>query len=107
MKHLLAKAVAELPERERRVVDLHHFECLTMKEVAVALGICESRVSQIHTAAVLRLRVGLRELMENRPSVVAASPAKFVSAARRAPLAHLIRSGFDRGAELPAVRCAS
>jgi RNA polymerase sigma factor FliA len=107
MKHLLARAVAELPERERRVVDLHHFECLTMKEVAAALGICESRVSQIHTAAVLRLRVGLRELMENRPSVVAANPAKFVSAARRAPLAHLVRGGFDRGAELPAIRRAS
>jgi RNA polymerase sigma factor FliA len=64
MTGLLEKAIGELPERERQVLALYHFEELTMKEVGAALGIGESRVSQIHTAALLRLRVRLREMMD-------------------------------------------
>jgi RNA polymerase sigma factor FliA len=64
---LLEKAIGELPERERQVLALYHFEELTMKEVGAALGIGESRVSQIHTAALLRLRVRLPELTDRRP----------------------------------------
>jgi RNA polymerase sigma factor for flagellar operon FliA len=66
MTGLLAKAVGELPAREREVLALYHFEELTMKEVGAALGIGESRVSQIHTAALLRLRVRLRELLDKK-----------------------------------------
>jgi RNA polymerase sigma factor FliA len=71
MTGLLEKAIGELPERERQVLALYHYEELTMKEVGAALGIGESRVSQIHTAALLRLRVRLRELTE--PRVLAAT----------------------------------
>jgi len=65
MSGLLEKAIGELPARERQVLALYHFEELTMKEVGSVLGIGESRVSQIHTAAVIRLRVRLRELIGN------------------------------------------
>jgi len=62
MKHLLARAIAELPEKERQVLALYYYEELTMKEVGVILGVGESRVSQIHSMAVIRLRARLAEL---------------------------------------------
>jgi RNA polymerase sigma factor for flagellar operon FliA len=64
MSTLLEKAIGELPDRERQVLAMYHFEELTMKEVGAVLGIGESRVSQIHSAAVIRLRARLRELLE-------------------------------------------
>jgi RNA polymerase sigma factor for flagellar operon FliA len=67
MNGLLERAIGELPDRERQVLALYHFEELTMKEVGEVLGIGESRVSQIHTAALLRLRVRMRELLEPAP----------------------------------------
>jgi len=63
MKDLLARAIAELPEKERQVLALYYFEELTMKEVGAVLGIGESRVSQIHSLAVVRLRSRLDEIM--------------------------------------------
>jgi RNA polymerase sigma factor FliA len=63
MKHLLEKAIAELPEKEQRVLALYYYEELTMKEVGAALGIGESRVSQIHTLAMVRLRDRLKSLI--------------------------------------------
>jgi len=62
MKELLARAVADLPEKEQQVLALYYFEELTMKEVGVVLGIGESRVSQIHSLAVVRLRARMEEL---------------------------------------------
>jgi RNA polymerase sigma factor FliA len=62
-KHLLAEAIAELPEKERKVLSLYYYEELTMKEVGAVLGIGESRVSQIHSLAMVRLRVRLSGLM--------------------------------------------
>ena len=56
MKQLLADAIEDLPERERLVLMLYYFEELTMKEIGMTLGVVESRVSQIHTSAVMRLR---------------------------------------------------
>ena len=64
MKHLLAQAIAELPEKERQVLALYYYEELTMKEVGIALGVGESRISQIHSMAVIRLRARLAELSE-------------------------------------------
>lgn len=55
-KDLLHKAIDELPEKERQVLSLYYFEELTMKEVGVVLGVGESRVSQVHSAALTRLR---------------------------------------------------
>ena len=62
MKHLLAEAISELPEKEQRVLALYYYEELTMKEVGAALGIGESRVSQIHSLAMVRLRARLNFL---------------------------------------------
>jgi len=59
MKRLIAEAISELPAKEQRVLSLYYFEELTMKEVGAVLGIGESRVSQIHSLAMVRLRVRL------------------------------------------------
>ena len=61
MREYLASAIEELEEKERHVLGLYYLEELTMKEVGLILDIGESRVSQIHTAAILRLRARLRE----------------------------------------------
>jgi RNA polymerase sigma factor FliA len=60
---LLEKSISELPLRQRQVLALYHFKELTMKQIGAALGIGESRVSQIHTAALLGLRTHLRDLL--------------------------------------------
>lgn len=56
MQARLAAAVDQLPERERLVMTLYYYEEMTMKEIGLVLGVVESRVSQIHASAVLRLR---------------------------------------------------
>ncbi|MCX8052927.1 MAG: FliA/WhiG family RNA polymerase sigma factor [Armatimonadetes bacterium] len=58
-RRILARAVDELPERERTVIALYYYEGLTQKEIAAVLGVTESRVCQIHTKAVLRLSAKL------------------------------------------------
>jgi RNA polymerase sigma factor for flagellar operon FliA len=60
MRRLLAGAIAELPERERMVLTLYYYEELTMREVGATMGVVESRVSQLHSSAMARLRVALR-----------------------------------------------
>src|SRR5258707_14862571 len=50
------------PEKERMVLTLYYYEELTMKEIGLTLGVVESRVSQIHSSAVLRLRTALAGL---------------------------------------------
>jgi RNA polymerase sigma factor for flagellar operon FliA len=57
----LAEAIAQLTERDRVVVSLYYFESLTLAEIGKVLGVTESRVSQLHTRAVLRLRAKLVE----------------------------------------------
>ena len=66
MRELLSRAVTELPEKERQVLTLYYFEELTMKEVGMAMGVGESRVSQIHSMAVVRLRARMTELTASR-----------------------------------------
>jgi RNA polymerase sigma factor FliA len=63
MQRRLVDALATLPERERLVVTLYYYEELTQREIGVLLGIVESRVSQIHTSAVLRLRAALTDMV--------------------------------------------
>ncbi len=62
----LASAIAELTEREQIVVSLYYYEDLTLKEIGQVLGVTESRVSQIHSRAVARLRVKLKKLSSRR-----------------------------------------
>ena len=66
LKSMLTEAIGILGERERQVVSLYYFEELTMKEVAAALEIGESRVSQIHSLAIVRLRTKLDQLLRLR-----------------------------------------
>ncbi len=67
MRQLLSSALGELQPRERQVLSLYYFEELTMKEVGAVLGIGEARVSQIHSAALVRLRGRMRTLLEPAP----------------------------------------
>ncbi len=66
MKEHLAGAIADLPEKERQVLALYYYEELTMKEIGQVLGVGESRVSQIHSAAVVRMRSMLADMMKGR-----------------------------------------
>ncbi|HEY5493600.1 MAG TPA: RNA polymerase sigma factor WhiG [Candidatus Anoxymicrobiaceae bacterium] len=59
MKDMIAGAINHLPERERIVVSLYYFEGLTMREIGEVLSVTESRVCQMHTKAILRLRARL------------------------------------------------
>jgi RNA polymerase sigma factor for flagellar operon FliA len=56
LKDRVADAIAGLPEREKLVIALYYYENLTLREIGEVLGVTESRVSQLHTKAVLRLR---------------------------------------------------
>ncbi|EKP93659.1 FliA/WhiG family RNA polymerase sigma factor [Thermaerobacter subterraneus] len=59
LRQRLAQALAVLPERERLVITLYYYEGLTVKEIAEVMGVSPSRVSQLHTRAILRLRARL------------------------------------------------
>jgi RNA polymerase sigma factor FliA len=56
IKEAIADSIARLPEREKLVVTLYYYEDLTLREIGEVLGVTESRVSQLHTKAVLRLK---------------------------------------------------
>jgi RNA polymerase sigma factor FliA len=71
-REVLAEAISELSEREQQVLSLYYFEELTMKEVGAVLGVVESRVSQIHTAAVLALRGRLKSKLGRNQGAAAA-----------------------------------
>ena len=58
----LSVAIARLPDRERLVMTLYYYEEMTMREIGLALGVVESRVSQVHSSAVVHLRVALKDL---------------------------------------------
>ncbi len=60
VKDRLTEAVASLPEREQLVVALYYYESLTLREIGEVLGVTESRVSQLHTKAVMRLKSALQ-----------------------------------------------
>jgi RNA polymerase sigma factor for flagellar operon FliA len=59
MREAIADAIARLPEREKLVVTLYYYEELTLREIGEVLGVTESRVSQLHTKAILRLKARL------------------------------------------------
>jgi len=56
LKELVADAISRLPEREKLVITLYYYEELTLREIGEVLGVTESRVSQLHTKAILRLK---------------------------------------------------
>ncbi len=63
LKDRLADAIESLPDRERLVIALYYYETLTLREIGDVLGVTESRVSQLHTKAVL----GMRSHLQNAP----------------------------------------
>jgi RNA polymerase sigma factor for flagellar operon FliA len=71
MKQRLTDAIEELPEKERIVLTLYYYEELTMKEIGLTLGVVESRVSQIHSSAVVRLRAALAGLRTDNSAATA------------------------------------
>jgi RNA polymerase sigma factor for flagellar operon FliA len=59
LREALGESIARLPEREKLVVTLYYYEELTLREIGEVLGVTESRVSQLHTKAILRLKARL------------------------------------------------
>ncbi|MDX6412782.1 MAG: polymerase sigma factor FliA [Gaiellaceae bacterium] len=59
MREAIADAISRLPEREKLVITLYYYEDLTLREIGEVLGVTESRVSQLHTKAILRLKARL------------------------------------------------
>jgi RNA polymerase sigma factor for flagellar operon FliA len=64
LEERLAEAIANLPDRERLVMTLYYYEEMTMREIGLALGVVESRVSQVHASAVVHLRAALKDLAQ-------------------------------------------
>ena len=57
---MLAKSLDELPERERLILTLYYYEELTLKEISGIIGVSESRISQIHSRAIEKMKKSLR-----------------------------------------------
>lgn len=66
VKHVVTKAIEELPERQRLVLSLYYYEDLNLKEIGKVLRVTESRVSQLHAQAVTRLRAKLVQHFEDQ-----------------------------------------
>lgn len=64
VRNLVEKAISDLPEKQRLVLALYYYEDLNLKEIGNILEVTESRVSQLHTQAVLRLRARLKGKFE-------------------------------------------
>lgn len=67
-KDLLARALTHLSDRERTVVTLYYQQEMTMKEIGEQLGVDESRISQLHSAAISHLRSRVQSMLRGRPS---------------------------------------
>ncbi len=64
LKQVIAKAISELPKRESLVMSLYYDEELNLREIGIILGVSESRVSQIHSQAVIHLQSRLKKIIE-------------------------------------------
>jgi RNA polymerase sigma factor for flagellar operon FliA len=64
IKEILIKSINALPEKEKIVISLYYHEDLTMREIGEIMGYTESRISQMHTKAMLRLRAHLASVAE-------------------------------------------
>ena len=60
MKEIISEAIACLPKKEQLVLSLYYYDELTLKEIAKVLDLTESRISQIHSKAIISLRTKLR-----------------------------------------------
>ena len=64
IKEIVVDCIKKLPEKEKLVVSLYYFEDLTMKEIGEIMGYTESRISQMHTKAVMTIRTRLAEVFD-------------------------------------------
>ena len=64
LKQKLIEALELLTEKERRVIELYYYEDLTLKEISLVLEVSESRVSQLHTKALLKMRKKMGAYMD-------------------------------------------
>ncbi len=62
IKRVIVQAITELPEKEKKVLVLYYYEDLTLKEIGKILEVTESRISQLHTKAIMRLRSKLTNI---------------------------------------------
>ena len=62
IKRVIVQAISELPDKEKKVLVLYYYEDLTLKEIGKVLEVTESRISQLHTKAIMRLRSKLTSL---------------------------------------------
>ncbi len=63
-KKILAEAIDRLPEKERTIISLYYYEGLTLKEIGEIFGRTESRICQIHSAAIIKLKSKLKTILE-------------------------------------------
>jgi RNA polymerase sigma factor for flagellar operon FliA len=68
LRQHLGKAIMQLPERERQILALYYEEEMTLAEIGAVIGVGESRVSQLRTQAIARLRSQLSELIQRKAS---------------------------------------
>jgi RNA polymerase sigma factor for flagellar operon FliA len=61
LRSVLAKTIESLPEKEQQVVSMYYYDELTLKEIGLVLGVTESRISQIHSKAMMTLRTRMRK----------------------------------------------
>ncbi|MCK4388858.1 MAG: FliA/WhiG family RNA polymerase sigma factor [Desulfobacterales bacterium] len=64
LRRVVANAIKRLPKKEQMVVSLYYYDELTLKEIGMVMGLTESRISQIHTRAIIRLRAKLKMYQE-------------------------------------------
>ena len=71
VKAVIIEAIQQLPEKEKKVVVLYYYEDLTLKEIGEVLDVTESRISQLHTKAIMRLRgklMCMKNALKNKSS---------------------------------------
>ncbi len=61
LKEIVVEAIESLPERERLILTLYYYEEMTFKEIGLTLGVSESRISQLHSKAIIRLRGRIKQ----------------------------------------------
>ena len=65
LKEIVSKAISSLPEKEQLIISLYYRDELTLKEIGRVLNLTESRVSQIHSKTILKLRIKLKSYYES------------------------------------------
>ena len=68
IKKIISKAIRELKEQEQLVLSLYYYDDLTLKEIATILNLTESRISQIHSQAIIKLRTKLKNIIDKKYS---------------------------------------